>query len=85
MKPNIELQIDELVLQGFPPGNRHRIARAVERELTRLFTEQGAPPSLSQGVSLAQIDGGNFTMAPNTSAASIGTHIAQTIYTGFTR
>lgn len=84
MKTNIELHIDELVLQGFPPNNRNRIARAVERELTRLFTEQGAPPSLTQGGSLAQIDGGTFTMAPNASAVSVGTQIAQTLYAGFT-
>lgn len=84
MKPDIELHIDELVLQGFLPGNRHRIVQAVERELTRLFSEQGAPPSLSQGGSFDQWEGGTFTMAPNANATSIGTQIAQTVYTGFT-
>lgn len=85
MKPDIELYIDKLVLQGFPPGNRHRIAQAVERELTRLFTEQGAPPSLSQGGNFDQWNGGTFTMVSNASAASIGVQIAQTVYTGFVK
>lgn len=85
MKPHIELYIDELVLQGFPPNNRRRIAQAVERGLTRLFTEQGAPPSLAQGGSFDQWNGGTFTMAPSASAASIGTQIAETLYAGFTR
>ena len=46
---NIELHIEELVLHGFEPGDRHRIGEAIERELARLFAEQGTPPSLAQG------------------------------------
>ncbi len=37
MKPkpyNIELHIEELVLHGFSPNDRHAIGEAVQRELT---------------------------------------------------
>ena len=36
----IELNIDELVLHGFPPGERYAIADAVEQTLSQLLTEQ---------------------------------------------
>ena len=36
------------MLHGFAPGDRYRIGDAVERELARLFAEQGVPPSLAQ-------------------------------------
>ena len=38
---NIELHIEELVLHGFSPRDRDAIGEAVQRELTRLFVEQG--------------------------------------------
>ena len=42
MKPReIEAQIEELVLHGFPPSERYRIADAMQAELARLLTEQG--------------------------------------------
>jgi hypothetical protein len=36
-RPSINLHIEELVLHGFAPGDRHRISEAVEQELTRLI------------------------------------------------
>ena len=37
MKMNIQLHIEELLLDGFDPRDRRRIADALERELARLF------------------------------------------------
>ena len=48
MRPGwIELHIEELVLHGFAPGDRHPIGDAVEHELIRLFAEQGLPSLLN--------------------------------------
>ena len=79
----LELQIDELVLHGFAPGDRYRIGEAVERELTSLFTEQGTPPSLAQGSEIERLDGGTFEMRPGSRAESIGVRVAQAVYGGF--
>jgi hypothetical protein len=49
----IELHVGELVLHGFAPGDRYRIADAVQSELTRLLGERGLPEPL--------LHGGHFT------------------------
>jgi hypothetical protein len=83
MKPNnIQLHIENLVLHGFAPGDRDRIAAAVQQELTRLMTEQGLSATLTGGNSLERVDGGSFAMAANARAEGIGAQIAQSIYGG---
>jgi len=81
-RPSVELHIEELVLHGFAPGDRHRIAAAVELELTRLFSEQPMPAALEKGISLDRIDGGAFQMAGKTKPASVGAQIAGAIHGG---
>jgi hypothetical protein len=81
MRPaNIELHIEELVLHGFAPGDRHRIGEAVERELQRLFAEQGAPPSLTHGGEIEHLDGGAFEAPHSAGGETIGARIAQNLY-----
>ncbi len=83
MKPyNIELHIEELVLHGFAPGDRAAIGAAVQRELTRLFTEQGVHPSLGSGYEAEKVDGGAFHMQPGAKAGTIGTQVAHAVYGG---
>ena len=82
---NVELHIEELVLHGFPPGDRHRIGDAVERELSRLFAERGVPHSLVQGGEVAHLDSGAFEMARGTEPAVIGGRVARTVYEGLDR
>jgi len=85
MKPrNVELHIEELVLHGFAPGDRHRIADAVERELARLFTEEGVPGALESGFESPRVDAGSFQMAPDSRAEAVGAEVARAIYGGFT-
>jgi hypothetical protein len=79
---NIELHIEELILHGFAPGDGHRIGAAVEAELTRLFVEQGVPPSLAQGGEMPRLDGGRFEVAPGSRAEVIGAQVARTVYGG---
>ena len=83
MKPkNIELNIEELVLHGFSPGDRHRIGEAVEQELTRLLADRGVPQSLEGGGKVANIDGGAFDVAQGSRAEVVGAQVAKAVYGG---
>ena len=79
---NIELHIEELVLHGFSPNDRHAIGEAVQRELTRLFAEQGVHSSLHRGFEVERVDGGAFNVKPGVRAESIGTQVGQAVYGG---
>jgi len=83
MKPkNIELNIEELVLHGFSPGDRHHIGEAVERELTRLLADRGVPQSLEHGGEIEHVDGGAFEVAPDSRAQVVGAQVAKAVYGG---
>jgi len=79
---NVELHIEELVLHGFAPGDRHRIGEAVGRELQRLLAERGAPPLLHRNAELALMDAGEFNVRPNPKLEIVGAQVAQAIYEG---
>ena len=83
MKPkpyNIELHIEELVLHGFSPNDRHAIGEVVQKELTRLFAEQGVHASLGRGFEVERVDGGSFNVKPGAKAGAIGMQMAQSVY-----
>jgi hypothetical protein len=82
---NIELHIEELALHGFAPGDRYRIAEAVEREFQRLLAEQGAPALFSGANDLRQIDAGAFSVKPNAKSDTVGAQVAQAIYEAMNR
>jgi hypothetical protein len=86
MKPfNLEMHIEELVLEGFALGDRHRIGDAVQQELTRLFTERPAPASLDKTIEVVRVDGGAFRVASGSKPETIGAQVAQTVYEGLNR
>ena len=85
MKSNLDLRIQELVLHGFEPGDCHRIGEAAERELSRLFTEQGTPPALVQEREVAQLDGGTFEAERGSTLEAVGVQVARAVYEGLTR
>jgi hypothetical protein len=82
----VELRIEELVLEGFAPGDRHGIGDAIQVELARLLAEQGLPPWLvgASGVGSAGDEtdwsAAPIAVAPNSSAAAIGNQVAQAVY-----
>jgi hypothetical protein len=80
--PSVELHIEELVLNGFAPGDRYRIGDAVERELTRLFTEHGAPPAITHDLEIAHLNGGAINLKPGAKAETTGIQLARAIYGG---
>jgi len=81
---SVELHIEELVLHGFPAGDRYRVGEALERELTRLFTERDVPSSISHNIEGGSMDAGSFNVAPGADAETIGIQIARALYEGMT-
>lgn len=82
---SIELHIEELVLDGFAPGDRYLIAESFEGEVARLFAERGLPPSLMQNVEVARLDCGTINTAAGLRAGEIGARAAQSLYEGLAR
>ena len=85
MMPDIELDIDELVLHGFAPGDSEHIGAAIQHELARLFAEQGMPAGLSTSGAIPRLDGGAFPVAANATTTTIGAQVAQAVYGGLAR
>jgi hypothetical protein len=85
MMAHVRLRIEELVLEGFPAGDRYRIAAAVEAELARLFAEQGIPVGLSAGGAMSVVDGGSFDLTPGARPERIGAQVAQAVYGGLAK
>lgn len=81
----IEITIDALHLEGFPPQQRWRIAAALEQALGHLCATQGVPLALQQARTSVPVPGGTFQVAPGASAAAIGAQIAQAVYTHLTQ
>ena len=77
---SIEVHIEELVLDGFDPKDRHRIGDAVERELARLIVAEGWSPSLMEPVQIDQLDGGTFRATPGGKAEALGTQVGQALF-----
>ena len=75
---DIVIEIDELVLHGFPPGDHHRIGEAVQVELSRIFAERGLPEGRS-GSGASRLDGGAFRAADGRSD-TIGAGVAEAVY-----
>ncbi len=84
-KQNIELHIEELVLHGFSPGDRHRIAGAVERELAMLIKEKGAPQDLVNNGGIEKLNGGSFQVGQSSKPEATGAQIARAVYRGMKR
>ena len=80
MRPpaSVEVSIDRLVLAGVAPGDRYRVADAMQSELARLLIDQGVPAN--PAAHARQRDGGTIQIARGMRAAGVGGQIAQAIY-----
>jgi hypothetical protein len=76
----VELHIEELVLRGFAARDRHRIAAAVQSELTRLLSAEGKQSALANPVGIAKLNGGAFEMKPGSKRQEAGTQIARAVF-----
>ena len=78
----IDLQIDELVLNGFAAADGYTIADTVERELARLFMEQGIPQAISQPTEVADFRVEVPASQHGSNAETTGGDVAQALYGG---
>jgi hypothetical protein len=79
-KEPLELHIEELVLTGFPAGDRMRIAEAMERQLSRLLAERRF--DLRGSIDLERIAGPAIDLAPNASTEVAGRQLGQAVFHG---
>ncbi len=77
---SIDLRIDELILHGFAARDRHRIAAALEHELSRLIAQGELAHPRSNSIQLDRIDAGTFHLDPATGPNHIGRMVAQRVY-----
>ena len=70
MKRPIELHVEELVLHGFDPHQRHAIGDAVHGKLARLLAAHGITSAGT--IDVAHLDGGSFALRPGARAAGEG-------------
>lgn len=82
---NMIIEIEELVLHGFPAGQRYAIAEAVARELARLVDEQGVPSGLAAALDAPAVDGGAFRLVAGARPQQVGAQVAQAVYGGLAR
>jgi hypothetical protein len=74
------VHIGELVLHGFAPGDRHRIAGAVEHELARLMSAEDAPRWRVNPPALDRVEGGAFRIKPGARPEAAGAEIARAVF-----
>jgi hypothetical protein len=76
----IVLQIDQVVIEGYPASQRWQIGSALESELGRLLTERGLPPALLGGGAIPVVETDAFRPRPTDRAAAVGVRLAHAIY-----
>jgi hypothetical protein len=79
-RPTLSLHIGELILHGFASIDDNRIGEATQRELARLFVQQGVPRSLASRTTVDLLDGGALKIASASTPEPIGTQLARAIY-----
>ena len=78
-QPLVELHIDELVLHGFAPTERHAIGDTVESELRELLAKQQSLPWSLANCEIDRIDAGEFEIASGAPAQTSGGRVAEAI------
>jgi hypothetical protein len=76
----VEFHIEELVLRGFAPKDRFRIADAIEGELRRLIIQGGLPAMAGSPASIERLDAGGFPLVAGDGPDRVGFGVARKIY-----
>lgn len=80
----VVVHIDELVLKGFRPEDRHAVAGALRTELARRLTDARAVQSLLSRGDVARLNVGTFRVSADARPSATGTMAAQSIVGGRT-
>jgi len=78
--PRITLHIEELVLHGAAPGDSHRIADAIQSELHRMISDQGAPAWATTSASEPRLEAGPGPAAFSAGPNAVGAGVARAVY-----
>jgi len=77
---SVELHVDTLVLEGMSDQDALRVRHAMQRELTRLCTEQGMPAGWARSADCPRIDAISLDAQSSANPVQIGKHIAKAIH-----
>lgn len=77
---SLVVHVGTLILYGFAPGDRSRIAAGLASELERLIVAHGLPRGLLAEDMAATLDAGTFRAPQGTRPELIGAIIARRIY-----
>jgi hypothetical protein len=78
--PSVELTIEDLVLHGFSPGDRHAIGDSFERELARLIAAHGLPGLNGEGLSVDRLDAGSIQVRQQSRREEVGIGVAESVF-----
>ncbi len=76
----VRLHIDELILHGFAPGDRHAIASAVQVELARLIRDNRCSLLLRSSLALANMYAGEIQVNAGSRPETAGSQIARSLF-----
>ena len=82
MRRIIEINIDEIALQGFQTKDAEGIKKVVESGLITLIRDKGYPGTISSDNKIGSIDAGRFSMASGSTTGTIGNQIAAAVFNG---
>ncbi len=77
----MDIQIDELVLDGFSSVQTESVAEVFKQELSHLIARQGLGEGLLQSRNISVLDGGAFDLRANDSSQAIGQQVARLLMT----
>ena len=77
---NIEVQIDELFLHGFPVADRYIIGEALTHELGRLFENNAVDISSVKELQVSALNAGRIIIPPNARPTLIGVQVAKAVH-----
>jgi len=78
MSRRVEINIGNLILHGFAPGDRFLIGEALEQGLRDSFAAHQAGGPKGGDVNFA--DAGSFQMQPNAKPANVGNQVAHSVF-----
>jgi hypothetical protein len=81
MRQEININIEELVLEGFKASDKYAIADALERELESLLREQGLTPGTHPStLRMDRLNAGSITLHPGKRSTSFGSQLGRAIF-----
>ncbi|MDB4950660.1 MAG: hypothetical protein JWM27_3309 [Gemmatimonadetes bacterium] len=79
---DLELNVEELVMEGVDPAHHEAVAEAMRAELAILIARRGLASALLAGGGARRLDGGSLTLPPGLAPADLGRRIAHAVAGG---